>query len=339
MVTSIYPGLPREEIVDGIRISRVAARNRIGRQFANYAYYRTRVAGRADVVLEEVEGPQGPFFLRLFVREPTVLLWHQRGRRIFMSAYGPPLGRVLSLLDYAYAGMYPRNLVVVPSQRSKRELSRLSKSQVIEVVPPALPDPDALPISLGTHVPPRTCDGTYFLTVNKIRRYKALDHAVRAFGLVASEFPDAKMVIGGVAEDGGYAKELVDLGNAVAPGRVFVFPDLSKSEKEKLLKGAYAFVLPSPLEGFSIATLESLAAGTPVIVSDGVPEELVVDGLNGLRYHFGNLPELAERYRRILTHPELRASLSAGAIDSAKSFSWEKSAAELEASLMRLVKS
>jgi len=338
-VSSIHPGLSREETVDGVLVTRVSARTRIGRVFANYAYYRKRAARSADVVLEEVEGPQGPFFLRLFVRKPTVLLWHQRGKRIFEGAYGPFMGRVLSLLDYAYSGMYPRNLVVVPSQSSKRELSLLSRGQRIQVVHPALPDPDALPVSLRIHVPPRKCDGTYFITVNKIRRYKALDHSVRAFGFVAAEFPETKFVIGGVAEDDGYAKELADLGSAVAPGRVFVFPDLSKSEKEELVRGAYAFVLPSPLEGFSIATLEALSAGTPAIVSDGVPEELVGDGLNGLRFHFGNITELAELYRRILAHPELRARLSAGASDTAMDFSWDRSTDELEASLTQVVSS
>ena len=175
--------------------------------------------------------------------------------------------------------------------------------------------------------------------MNKIRRYKTLDHAVRAFGLVASEFPGLKMVIGGVADDAGYAEELVELGKTVAPGRVLMFLNLSESEKDELVRGAYAFVLPSPIEGFSLATLEALAAGTPAIVSDGIPEELVVDDLNGLRYHFGDITELAERYRYLLAHPELRARLSAGAGSTAMNFSWEKSSAELETLLMQLVKS
>jgi len=142
-----------------------------------------------------------------------------------------------------------------------------------------------------------------------------------------------------VTDDVGYAKELSDLGSAVAPGRVSIFPDLSRSEKEELLKKAYAFVLPSPIEGFSLATLESMALGTPAIVSDGVPEDLVVDNVNGLRYPYGNIAELAEKYRYILSHPEVRARLSEAARITAGNFSWEDSAAQLQASLTGLIPS
>jgi glycosyltransferase involved in cell wall biosynthesis len=42
---------------------------------------------------------------------------------------------------------------------------------------------------------------------------------------------------------------------------------VSESEKLALMAGAQAFVMPSPYESFSIATLEAMAQGTPVLVN------------------------------------------------------------------------
>jgi glycosyltransferase involved in cell wall biosynthesis len=44
-----------------------------------------------------------------------------------------------------------------------------------------------------------------------------------------------------------------------------------------------AEILPSYYEAFSISTLESMACGTPVVVSDTIPRELVKHGVNGFR--------------------------------------------------------
>jgi glycosyltransferase involved in cell wall biosynthesis len=332
MVTSRYPGLGDSEIVDGVSVLRVKAGTRFARMLKNYYVYTRFFAGRTDIVVEEAEGPQGPFFLKVFVREPIVLVWHQLGRKVFIGQFGEVLGRILSLLDYVYAGLYPESLVVVPSHRSSAELSKVRRHQKILVVQPGLPALDDM-LSIPERGSRRGADGLYLLTINKIRRYKALDHVIRAFGLLAWDFPSLKVVVGGIRDDEGYERDLVALGEKLAPGRVSILTGLSPSEKERLIKGAYAFVLPSPVEGFSLATLEALAQGTPAVVSDGVPEDLVVDGYNGLRYPFGDLPMLAEKLRSLLTNAELRARLSSAGERTAKEFNWDRSAQSLIDSL------
>lgn len=335
MVVSMFPGAASHEIVDGISVIRVRRGLRLSRVVRNYLAYRRHFAGRVDVILEEAEGPEGPFFLKPFVREPVVLLWYQLGKEIFLGQFGPYLGRVLSLLDYVYGQLYRSSLIAVLSASSAREIAKVCPAKTV-VLHPGLPDPRT-PLSLPSLPFRRPPDGPFLLTVNKIRRYKAFEHAVKAFGLVASEFPGLKFVLGGVREDVGYEEELRQLGDTLAPGRVLVLSDLSFGEKDELLKRAYAFVLPSPVEGFSVATLEALARGTPAIVTAGVPEDLVVDGRNGLRFHFGDVAELAERYRRLLRDPKLRENLSEGAKETAKKFSWDHSADTLETSLEAVV--
>src|SRR5207248_9364179 len=65
--------------------------------------------------------------------------------------------------------------------------------------------------------------------------------------------------------------------------------DISEREKFALLAGATAVVVPSPVEGFSLCAIEGNIAGTPAVVSDGVPNDVVADLDNGLRYPSGDI--------------------------------------------------
>ena len=62
---------------------------------------------------------------------------------------------------------------------------------------------------------------------------------------------------------------------------------VSENEKFELMSGAEAFVMPSPYESFSIATLEAMAQKTPVLASTG--SDIVVDHIKksngGLLYN------------------------------------------------------
>jgi glycosyltransferase involved in cell wall biosynthesis len=63
--------------------------------------------------------------------------------------------------------------------------------------------------------------------------------------------------------------------------------NVSEEEKLELMSGASFFVMPSPNESFSIATLEAMAQKTPVLASDG--SEVIIDHIKksggGLLYN------------------------------------------------------
>lgn len=78
-----------------------------------------------------------------------------------------------------------------------------------------------------------------------------------------------------------------------------------------LLARAYCFVLPSLEEGSgSIAVLEAMAAGLPVIATDvdGIPED-VQDGVSGLLVPPKNPRALAAAIERLITNPKLATDM------------------------------
>ncbi|GAB4335149.1 MAG: hypothetical protein Kow0037_14620 [Calditrichia bacterium] len=65
------------------------------------------------------------------------------------------------------------------------------------------------------------------------------------------------------------------------------------------------FVLPSYTEGFSMAVLEAMAAGLPVIVTPvGAMPEIVRDGVNGSLTPVADPEKLAENMEYFIQHPE-----------------------------------
>ncbi|MCZ7637770.1 MAG: glycosyltransferase [Verrucomicrobia bacterium] len=82
----------------------------------------------------------------------------------------------------------------------------------------------------------------------------------------------------------------------------------------ELLSAADCFVLPSDVEGSSNATLEAMACGLPVIVSDGeFNDDLVRQGITGLRVAHKDIEAIRGAIGRLSSDPALRQRLGAAA--------------------------
>ena len=115
--------------------------------------------------------------------------------------------------------------------------------------------------------------------------------------------------------------------------------NLTEDEKRTLINDARIVVLPSTVEGFGIVVLEANACGVPVIASSGVPEGAVKDGLNGLRYTFGDIEMLGAKIVQLLQDDALYSRLSQSAIKNAERFTWSRVGAQFERVVAQLVPS
>lgn len=91
------------------------------------------------------------------------------------------------------------------------------------------------------------------------------------------------------------------------------------------------FISTSRTEGFGLPPLEAMACGCAVITSDsGGVNEYAEDGHNCLMYQPGDEDALRTLLTGLISDPEKRWRLGIKGIETAKNFTWEKSARALE---------
>jgi glycosyltransferase involved in cell wall biosynthesis len=130
-------------------------------------------------------------------------------------------------------------------------------------------------------------------------------------------------------------REKLNLKLVITGGRLDIKRDfvevvgkLSLKEYVELLSRAKALVLPSSYETFSYAALEAMACGTPVVVSNAIPDEVVVSGFNGIRVNSLEPMEWAKALENVVTNEGLWLKLSRNGLDFAKRFDYLEIARE-----------
>lgn len=139
----------------------------------------------------------------------------------------------------------------------------------------------------------------YVLFLGRLSPEKNCHLLIEAFEKVRT---DMKLVLaGGSSHTDAYVTNL----RAHASERVRFLPWVSGSDLEQLLAGAALFVLPSAMEGLSLALLDAMAAGVCVLTSDIPENREVVDGA-GFTFRSGDGEELERMLDVLIRNPELR---------------------------------
>jgi glycosyltransferase involved in cell wall biosynthesis len=103
--------------------------------------------------------------------------------------------------------------------------------------------------------------------VGRLAPEKGLDVLVSAWPLVRARYPDARLTLIGDGPQRLALEEIVkNLGMSLGPGQAVDIPGAALEPKE-VLRAADLFILPSREEGMSIALLEAMALGIPLVAS------------------------------------------------------------------------
>jgi glycosyltransferase involved in cell wall biosynthesis len=135
-----------------------------------------------------------------------------------------------------------------------------------------------------------------FLFVGRVDAEKKLDVLLRAMALVKHD--DIQLAIAG---RGAAMPTLQKQADELNLGdRVHFIGFISNAELHVMLNSADIFVMPSEAELLSLATLEAMACGRPVLLADAVAlPELVTPGVNGYLFKPGD-PQDAAKYMDLL---------------------------------------
>jgi glycosyltransferase-like protein len=176
-------------------------------------------------------------------------------------------------------------------------------------------------------------DRPLLLAVGGLEPRKGSDNLVRALAAVRRSGPDPVLaVLGGHsfqdyrAYHDAVLAELPSLGLTLGRDVVEVgtVPD---EDMPSWYRAADALAFPSVKEGFGLAVLEAMSAGTPVVTSDlPVFREYLVPGRDALLVPVGDVGALAGALSAVLTDDALRAGLVAAGHALARRFTWTASA-------------
>ena len=162
-------------------------------------------------------------------------------------------------------------------------------------------------------------DARCLVSVGRHASVKAYDVLLRAFALVSHRRPRLRLTLVG---DGPERQNLERLAERLCVGSVVDFVGF-RDDVPELLAKQDLFVLASRHEGISIAILEAMRAGLPVVSTrvGGVPDT-VVDGVTGVLVPPDDAPRLAQAIDSLLECPcSLRAIGAAGRAVQQRSFS------------------
>ena len=135
---------------------------------------------------------------------------------------------------------------------------------------------------------------------------KGLAVLLRAFKTLVEADPSRRLVLIARPKPGGDTEALIkDLGLA---DHIRFVGDASHEDINRLYAESAVAVVPSLYEGFGLPAVEAMAAGVPLVSSDGgALAEVVADG--GLLVPAGDCDALAEKLERVLTDPALARAL------------------------------
>jgi glycosyltransferase involved in cell wall biosynthesis len=203
----------------------------------------------------------------------------------------------------------PRPLRAAAVRWAWRDLARVfSNAQLVTAPTPRAVDlltanglPEARAISCGidlAHYPGEETHGKLVLFVGRLDEEKNVDELIRAVAML----PGVRAEIVG---DGSCRDKLTALAEELAVSDRVVFRGfVSDEELVEAYQRADLFCMPGTAELQSLATMEAMAAGLPVVAADAMAlPHLVQSGVNGFRYPPGNVVILAAAIAEVFRHP------------------------------------
>ena len=254
----------------------------------SFSYYTNIIVGCAALLLKKKH-------FRLVLSERSHL------SRALMEERYSTAKRLLSRISLRQA-----DIVVVNSSGSKKDLEEnFCPQKEIRIIKNPL-DIEGID-SLSREENGISDLGPYVLAVGRLSKPKGYPYLLRAYALICQNIVENLVILG----DGENKKELLSLVKELGvQDRVFFLG--FQQNPYKFMKHASLYVLSSLWEGFPNVLLEAMACGAPVISTDcpSGPNELIVDGLNGILVPPANHEALAQAMLMLLRNENLKHKFS-----------------------------
>ena len=166
--------------------------------------------------------------------------------------------------------------------------------------------------------------GKYILFLGRLSPEKGCHLLIEAFEKLTT---DVKLVIAGASS---YCDEYSRRLREHAGERILILNWVSGVVLDELLTNAMIFVLPSDIEGLSLALLDAMGAGLCVVASDLSENREAVENA-GFTFRRGDSKDLSERLAFLVANPAVREAAGEAAKRRVQQhYQWSKISAEVE---------
>jgi glycosyltransferase involved in cell wall biosynthesis len=310
--SSMFENGLREEIIDGITVIRSGNRFSVYRQARQF--YRQSKA-HYDVVIDEINTV--PFMTPRFVKQgqKIVALIHQLAREFWFHEMPYPIAWMgYNYFEHHWLNRYRNVTTVTVSDSTRHELVGLGFTNVSIV-------PNGLNTAVLTEVPTKTPHPS-MVFVGRMKKAKCPHHAVETYRILKSKWPQLTFQAAG----DGYMRSKLQEEN---PDIEFL-GYIDRDTRDMMVRKAWVIVVPGVREGWGQVVTDANALGTPAI-GYNIPglRDSIKDGFNGLLTP-PSPSDMAAGVDRVLSDHDLRAKMSANALEWARQFDWDRSADEFE---------
>ena len=279
----------------GIRVYIVPTFRRSSLNAIVYSFFATIMAlfHHYDVLHYHAEGPCAMLWLPHFLRRKIVVTVHgldwQRAKWGNFASFVIKFGEKM-------AAKYADEIIVL-SENVKQYFANTYHRETT-YIPNGISMPALQGDSLIEEKYGLKKDG-YFLFLARIVPEKGLHYLIEAYAKLET---DKRLVIaGGSSQAVGYMDRIHRM--AAKDERILMTDFVQGQMLEELYANAYAFVLPSDVEGMAMTLLEAMSYGACCLVSD-IKENTEVVEDKALTFRKGNVKDLREKLSWLLAHPD-----------------------------------
>ena len=330
VLTCRFPGQSDEELINGVRVLRFGLTRdpKTGgarRVILPIFQYVLETAKRALKLRPEVVHCNTYFpvypgkILSVLEGVPLVTTFHDvYGLGGWVDAQRSIVWGILGHLATLAAAKLQHHRIIAVSPQCKRKLQGLGiRSDLITVIPNGI-DLKLFDSTQTDQVPYQ------ILYVGRLVHFKHVDTLVRAFAEVVKGIPEASLKIVG---DGPENSNLRQMSNRLGLQEKITFTGVTPTYEAaaRHFKESAIFVLPSTVEGESIAVKEAMAAKLPVIamkVKGSGVLSLIQDGVNGILLEPNQPSALAGALIELLRNDNKRERMGASARKSVERYDW-----------------
>ena len=247
-----------------------------------------------DIIHYHAEGPCAVLWIPKLFRKRVIVTIHgldwQRAKWGNFASFVIKFGEKM-------AAKYADEVIVLSENVKKYFKDTYGRETVF--VPNAIDKPERMEPELITEKYGLEKNG-YFLFLARIVPEKGAHYLIEAFRQIKT---DKKLVIaGGSSQAMEYMEKVHRM--AAEDERIIMTDFVQGQMLAELFSNAYAFVMPSDVEGMAITLLEAMSFGCCCLVSDICENTEVVED-NALTFQKSNVKDLRKKMEFLLEHPEI----------------------------------